>query len=101
MPKVNLTHESNLDAESCFKKIEKLFESDQDLRKLDANLKCDFDKDNLCGTAKSKQFQAKLEVEDNGDTCKVHIEVKLPFHLAMAKGVVSTMLQKKLAKYVG
>ena len=101
MPNVKLTHKSQLDAETCFKKIEKLFESDPDLRKLDANMECDFDEDNLCGTAKGKQFNASLDIEEDGDTCLVHIVVKLPFHLALAKGVVATMLTKKLAKYVG
>ncbi len=101
MPKVNVKHISQLSPEECFDKIEKLFEKDQDIRKLDANFSCNFDRDKLCGNAKSKQFKADLKVEEHDDGASVDLVISLPMHLALAKGMVKTMLTKKLEKYVG
>ena len=101
MAKVKVSHISNNSPEECFKKIQKLFENDKDIRKLDANFTCDFDEDNLCGTADSKQFKAKMEISDHSDGAEVNLVITLPMHLALAKGMVKTMLTKKLEKYVG
>jgi len=101
MPKVKVLHISNKSPEECFAKIQTLFENDKDIRKLDANFTCDFDEDNLCGTANSKQFKAEMEISDHSDGAEVNLVVTLPMHLALAKGVVKTMLTKKLEKYVG
>ncbi len=101
MPKVKLSHISKNSPEECFAKIQKLFENDKDIRKLDANFSCEFDEDNLCGSANSKQFKAEMEINDHSDGSEVNLVISLPMHLALAKGMVKTMLTKKLEKYVG
>ncbi len=101
MPKVKVNHVSSLSPQDCFNKIQKLFESDKDLRKLDGNFTCDFDEDNMCGNAKSKQFKANMQVHDHADGSEVELIIDLPLHLSLAKGMVKTMLTKKLDKYVG
>ena len=101
MPKVKVTHISSLSTEECFNKIQNLFETDKDLRKLHGQFSCDFDEDNLCGTASSKQFKAEMQINDHSDGSEVELTINLPLHLSLAKGMVKTMLTKKLEKYVG
>lgn len=101
MAKVKISHISKNSPEECFAKIKKLFENDKDIRKLDSNFTCEFDDDNLCGDATSKQFKAKMEILDHSEGAEVDLVITLPMHLALAKGMVKTMLTKKLEKYVG
>ena len=101
MPKVKITHMSEHSAEDCFKKIQDLFENDKDLKKLNGEFECEFDEDNLCGNASGKQFKADMQISDHADGSQVDLTINLPMHLALAKGVVKTMLTKKLSKYVG
>lgn len=73
---------------------------DKDLRKLDSNYKCQFDDGTLTGTAKGKQFEAKLKVV-SGSKTQVSLEVNLPLLLTPFKGMVETTLNKKLDSVLG
>lgn len=74
-----------------------MFENDRDLKKLDPGFQCSFDRAKLNGTAEGQQFKAKMSVSGSGQQSSVHIEVELPFHLALVKGMVQKTLEKKLA----
>lgn len=97
MPTVKVTSDSNLTPDECFNRVTKLLDQDSELRKLDPKYVCEFDQTGRTGTASGKQFKAKMKVKPNGAGSAVEIEVELPFHLALAKGIVQRTLEKKLS----
>jgi hypothetical protein len=97
MPAIKLTSETSLSPQECFSRIAKMFESDKELRKLDPQFKCQFDEKSLSGTAEGKQFKAQLLVQPISTGSAVQIEVTLPFHLGLVKGLVQKTLEKKLS----
>lgn len=101
MPKVNVTKNSKYPAQETFEKIRQYFENSTGLRKLDADLKCEFDAQKLTGDVKGSKFKAQIGVKANGTESLVDIVVELPFHLAMVKGLVVDKLQKKLDETLG
>ena len=96
MPSVKIERQTKLSAADSFKRISDLLSNDKDLRKLDPKYKADFNSSTLSGTADGSMFKAKLSVKDAGGGSKVEITVDLPFHLALAKGMVEKTLSKKL-----
>jgi hypothetical protein len=96
MPSIKIEKQTNKSAADSFKCISDLLSNDKDLRKLDAKYKADFDPKNMSGTAEGSMFKAKLNVKESSGGSKVEVVVDLPFHLALAKGMVEKTLQKKL-----
>lgn len=72
--------------------------NDPELRKLDRNYSCSFNAASMSGTATGSQFKADLRVKGLSSESEVEITVDLPFHLALAKGLVQKTLTKKLAE---
>ncbi len=70
------------------------------MRKLDSNYQCQFDEKSLTGTAKGKQFEAKLKVVAGAKT-QVTLEVSIPLMLTPFKGFVENTLSKKLDSALG
>lgn len=73
-----------------------MLESDKELQKLDPKYKCQFDAASLSGQADGSQFKAKMKISGAGKETQVTIDVDLPFHLALVKGLVQKTLEKKL-----
>lgn len=73
-----------------------MLETDKELRKLDPKYACTFNEASLSGSAKGSQFKADMKIKDLGDGAEVEIVVDLPFHLALAKGMVEKTLKKKI-----
>lgn len=96
MPTVKVFSDSNLAPAECFARVTQLLDKDSELRKLDPKYLCEFDAATMTGTAAGKQFKAKMTVKANGPGSSVEIEVELPFHLSLAKGIVQRTLEKKL-----
>ncbi len=96
MPAIKVSSETKLSPKECFDRISNLFENDKDLRKLDPQLKCTFDEKSLSGTAQGSQFKAQMQVQPSKEGSSVEINVDLPFHLALVKGMVQKTLEKKL-----
>lgn len=96
MPSVKIEKQSPLSPNDSFKRISDLLSNDKDLRKLDAKYKADFNPQTLSGTAEGSMFKAKLNVSPGAAGSNIQIVVDLPFHLALAKGMVEKTLQKKL-----
>jgi hypothetical protein len=96
MPSIKVEKQSKLSAADSFKRISELLSNDKDLRKLDPKYKADFNAQTLSGSADGSMFKAKLNVSEAGAGSKVLVTVDLPFHLALAKGMVEKTLQKKL-----
>ena len=98
MPKVKIQQSTNKSAQDAFGMISGLLEKDTDLRKLDPKYECNFDAASMSGSAKGSQFKADLKVTENSSGADVEIIVDLPFHLALAKGMVEKTLKKKLTE---
>jgi hypothetical protein len=86
MPKVTVSCQSNCSTEEAFSRVRKVLENDQDLRKLDAQYKCQFDETKLTGQANGKHFKAQMSIAGKD----------LPLALSLAKGLVQKTLQRKL-----
>ncbi|MCC7405838.1 MAG: hypothetical protein IT288_15670 [Bdellovibrionales bacterium] len=96
MPKVTVSCQSNCSTQEAFSRIRKVLEHDQDLRKLDAHYKCQFDETKLTGQADGKHFKAQMSIAGKGNGSAVEIVVDLPLALSLAKGLVQKTLQRKL-----
>jgi len=96
MPSVKIEAQSQRSAADSFKRISELLSNDKDLRKLDPKYKADFNPATMSGSADGSMFKAKLSVKEDAGGSKVEITVDLPFHLALAKGMVQKTLSKKL-----
>jgi hypothetical protein len=96
MPSVKIEKQSKLSPDDSFKRISDLLSNDKDLRKLDAKYKADFNAQTRSGTAEGSMFKAKMSVTPGSNGSTVNITVDLPFHLALAKGMVEKTLSKKL-----
>ena len=101
MPKINIDYKSSLNPNETLTKVKEVLENDSELRKLDKNYNCEFDEAKLCGTVKSKQFKASINVEQNDEGSLVKIMVDLPFALSLFKGMVEKTLVRKLEKAFG
>ena len=96
MPSVKVSSDSSLSPAECFTRVTQLLDKDSELRKLDPKYVCEFDAQSMTGTAKGKQFKARMTVKASGSGSAVEIEVELPFHLTLVKGLVQRTLEKKL-----
>ena len=93
MPKLDIKCQSNHSQEETFTRVKKFFDTDTTLAKFDSDLKTEFNDSAYSGSVIGRQFKAKLEVSGNAEVC---INVDLPFHLALAKGMIQKTLQSKL-----
>ncbi len=100
MPKISVDHTCQLSTEEAFKKIKSFFENDQDIRRIDSKLQCDFSESQMSGKVKGSQFKADVLVEKLPNGSLVKVIVDLPLMLSPFKGKVQETIQKKLAKYL-
>jgi hypothetical protein len=97
MPSIKVEKQSKLSAGDTFKRVTDMLSNDKDLKKLDPSYKSEFDSGSMSGTATGSMFKAKLNVSDaGGGGSTVALVVDIPFHLALAKGMIEKTLQKKL-----
>ncbi len=101
MPTVKVAKSCALSAEDAFKKVTRFLESDPELRKLDKGYQCTFDAKALSGHAAGSQFKAKMQVQSASSGSNVEIQVDLPFHLGLFKGMVEKTLRAKLDETLG
>ena len=96
MPSLKIAKDSTHSAQDTFQRISNLLENDKDLRKLDSKLQCQFDAKTLSGKADGTHFKAQMKVTEAGSGSRVEVNVDLPFHLALVKGMVEKTLSQKL-----
>ena len=96
MPKINLSQKSKLKPEEAFEKVCSIIEEDKQLKSMDSDYKCNFNKKKLCGDAKSKFFKADLKVTEDGKGSSVEIIIDLPLKFAIAKGIITKTLKEKM-----
>ena len=73
---------------------------DEDLRRFDSKMQCQFNDGSMNGSIKGSQFKADVAVLAQGTGSKIEIVVDLPMLLTPFKGKVQETLQKKLSKYL-
>jgi len=96
MPSLKIEKQCSLSVEDTFKRMSELLSNDKDLRKFDPKYKAEFNDQTKSGIADGSMFKAKMNVKPAAGGSMVEITVDLPFHLALAKGMVEKTLQKKL-----
>lgn len=97
MPKIVIEQETKLAAVEAYQKIKTMLADDADLRKLDSGYQCQFDDAAKTGSAKGKQFQAAMRINE-GSPSKVELTIDLPLMLTPFKGMVENTLKAKLNK---
>lgn len=104
MPKVSISHKSSLLAKDAFSKIKNFFENDEDIRRFDPKMKCEFTDQKMTGKATGSQFKADISVspqEASQETGSlVSVVIDLPLLMTPFKGKVQEIIQKKLNKYL-
>jgi hypothetical protein len=100
MPKFTIEHNCSHGAKEAFGKIKTFMTKDEDLRRFDSKMQCEFNDDAMNGSIKGSQFKAELSVQAQGTGSKIQIHVDLPMLLAPFKGKVQDTLLKKLSKYL-
>lgn len=100
MPKISVDHKSTKSAPEALGILKNFFETDQDLRRLDPKLSCDFSESTLSGKVNGSQFKANIAVKADGHGSQVSVVIDLPLLLSPFKGKVEETLKKKLSKFL-
>ena len=100
MPKFTIDHQSSQSAQVAYSKIKEFLANDQDIRKFDPKINCQFDDGAMSCKMNGSQFKADMNVAAAGNGSKVTVIVDLPLMLTPFKGKVTETLQKKLDKYL-
>lgn len=100
MPKITVEHKCSFSTLEAFQKIKTFFENDQDIRRLDSKMQCEFSESQLSGKVKGNQFKADVMVENKDSGSLVRVIVDLPLMLSPFKGKVQETIERKLAKYL-
>lgn len=101
MPTVKIHRHSKFPEGEAFRKISELLKDDNDLRRLDPKYEATFDESKLSGSATGAQFKATMQVKKSESGSQVELNVELPFHLTLVKGLVQKTLEKKLIEILG
>ncbi|GIL17695.1 MAG: hypothetical protein BroJett040_14460 [Oligoflexia bacterium] len=100
MPKVEVKHKSTVGPQDAMGKIKTFFETDQDLRRLDPKIECNFPNGSTSGKVKGSQFKADIVVTQDGTGSAISVVIDLPLLLAPFKGKVEESIKKKLGRYL-
>ena len=98
MPSFTIEHDTKLPADETFKKVRHYFETSEGLKKLDGDMRTEFDEANKTGHIKGSKFDCELKV--TGST-KVSIQVTIPLLLLPLKGTIQQTIKEKMTKILG
>ncbi|MFK8137648.1 MAG: polyhydroxyalkanoic acid system family protein [Bdellovibrionales bacterium] len=98
MAKIKFEYETEQASAETFNKIKDLIDNNKDLQQLDKNYTATYDEQNLSANAKGKQFEANLQVKEQGEGSVIHFEIKVGLMLSAFKGVIEEKMKKKLGK---
>jgi len=97
MPKVVVSHQTKKTAAEAYQVVSQLLREDTELKKLDPSFVFEFNESLFSAEGKGKSFSASMKIlQKDPDDAGVEITVELPFHLALAKGMVQKALKNKL-----
>ena len=98
MAKLNFTIPSPLDQDATFEKIKTFLSSENDFKKFDSSVTCDFNPSDKQCKINGSQFNAELKVKGDKDKAKVEINVEVGMALAFFKGKIQEVLEKTVHK---
>ena len=97
--KLNFTIPSPLDQDETFEKIKNFLSADNDFKKFDSSVTCEFNPADKQCKINGSQFNAELKVKnDTKDKAKVEINVEVGMALALFKGKIQEVLEKTVNK---
>lgn len=99
MPKFNFNFTTPIDSAVAYTKIKNLLNGENDFKKFDPQVSCNFDETNKKCLIKGAQFSAELQVKsEEPKSSLISIEIELPFALSLFKGKIQELLEKNLKK---
>lgn len=98
MAKLNFTIPSPLDQDTTFEKIKKFLSSENDFKKFDSSVTCDFNPADKQCKINGSQFNAELKVKDDKGKAKIEINVEIGMALSLFKGKIQDVLEKTVHK---
>lgn len=99
MPKFNFNFTAPIDSATAYTKIKNLLNGENDFKKFDPQVSCNFDESNKKCLVKGSQFSAELQVQpEDQNSSLISIEIELPFALSLFKGKIQESLEKNLKK---
>jgi hypothetical protein len=101
MPKINIEHQCNLKTDEAFTKIKSFLQNEQEIKKLDPKVVCQFNEAQKTGKANGSQFKADISVKEHSSGSLVQLVVDLPMLLTPFKNKIQETIQRKLSKYLG
>lgn len=100
MPKLNIEHKSTLNSDEAFEKIKSFLQNEQEIKKIDSKIVCQFNEAQKTGKANGSQFKADISVKETSDGSVVKLDVDLPMLLTPFKGKIQETIHRKLSKYL-
>lgn len=99
MPKLKFDLPAPLDSAVAYERVKKLLGGENDFKKLDPKVSCQFDDPGQTCHVVGSQFKANLAVKAKGaEQSEIQIEVDLPLALSLFKGKIKEALEKNLKK---
>jgi hypothetical protein len=99
MAKLNFTIPSPLGGVATFEKIQKFLSKENDFKKFDPSVTCQFNADEKNCQIKGSQFTAELKVnEETVEKSSIEISVEVGIALALFKGKIKEILEKTVHK---
>lgn len=100
MPKFQVVHQSHLDPEKVFEKLNIFMNQKDEMAKFDSSASWSSNPSQLTGSLKGKQFSAQVLVSPEAQGSKVTFEIEIGFLLTPLKGKIAEILQSKLNKHL-
>ena len=98
MPKVQIAHNSTLQAPEAYTKLKAFFDQDETLKKLDSKMTATYDDKSMTGQVKGSQFKADVSVVSQDKGSQIKVVVDLPLLLTPFKGKIEETLKKMFQK---
>jgi len=100
MPSFTVEHDTKLSKTEAYQKVQDYLRNSESIKKLDSDLKYDFDDATHSGKVKGSKFDCQLKITGDSPT-KVAITVNLPLLLTPFKGKIQETLQNKMSQLLG
>ena len=98
MAKLNFTIPSPLDQDATYERIQKFLSSENDFKKFDDSVTCQFNPADKQCKIKGSQFSADLTVKNDSSKAHVEINVEVGMALSLFKGKIKEILEKTVSK---
>ncbi|AGH94839.1 polyhydroxyalkanoic acid system family protein [Pseudobdellovibrio exovorus] len=99
MPKFKFDLQAPLDSATAYNKIKTLLSGENDFKKFDPKVSCNFDDPSKKCNIQGSQFKANLAIQpQDSNSSKIAIEVEVPLALSLFKGKIQEAIEKNLKR---